>query len=88
MVIMNGAPVSWHSKLQTTVALSTTEAEYVAAVDAGKEIKWMHNLLLELGYPVSGPSSLLIDNQSTIQVSKNPEHHGRMKHLDLAYYWL
>ena len=48
----------------------------------------MRNLLLELGYPVSGPSPLLMDNQSAIQVSKNPEHHGRMKHLDLAHYWL
>ena len=86
--MMNGGPVSWRSKLQTTVSLSTTEAEYVAGVDAGKEIKWMRNLLLELGYGVSGASPLLMDNQSAIQVSKNPEHHGRMKHLDLAHYWL
>ena len=48
----------------------------------------MHNLLLELGYSVSGPSPLLMDNQSAIQVSKNPEHHGRMKQFDLAHYWL
>ena len=86
--MMNGAPVSWKSKLQTTVSLSTTEAEYIAAVEVGKEIKWMRNLLLELGFPVSGTSPLLMDNQSAIQVAKNPEHHGRMKHLDLAYFWL
>jgi hypothetical protein len=88
IVMMNGAPVSWRSKLQTTVSLSTTEAEYVAAAEAGKELKWMRNLLSELGYPVSGPSPLLMDNQSAIQVAKNPEHHGRMKHLDLAHFWL
>ena len=88
MVMMNGGPVSWKSKLQTTVALSTTEAEYVAAVEGGKEIKWMRNLLYELGYSVSGSSPLMLDNQSAIAVSKNPEHHGRMKHLDLAHYWL
>jgi hypothetical protein len=88
VVIMNGAPVSWRSKLQTTVSLSTTEAEYIAGVDAGKEIKWVRNVLLELGYGVSGPSPLIMDNQSAIQVAKNPEHHGRMKHLDLAHYWL
>jgi hypothetical protein len=55
-VMMNGIPVSWRSKLQTMVSLSTTEAEYIAGVDAGKEIKWVHNLLFELGYGVSGPS--------------------------------
>jgi hypothetical protein len=85
---MNGAPVSWRSKRQTTVSLSTTEAEFVASVEAGKEIKWMRNLLMEMGFPISGPSLLLIDNQSALQVAKNPEHHGRMKHLDLCFYWL
>ena len=88
LVMMNGGPVSWRSKCQTTVSLSTTEAEYIASVDAKKEIKWMRNLLGELGYGVSGASPLLFDNQSALQVSKNPEHHGRMKKLNLAHYWL
>ena len=48
----------------------------------------MRNILGEFGYPVTQPSTLHIDNQSAISVSKNPEHHGRMKHLDLRYYWL
>ena len=76
------------SKLQNVVALSTTEAEYMAAVQAGKEIKWMRNLMHELGIPLPGASTLLLDNQSAISVAKNPEHHGRMKQLDLCYYWL
>ena len=80
--------VSWSSKLQSLVALSTTEAEYIAAVDAGKEIVWMRQFLGELGYPQHNPSILRMDNQSAISVSKNPEHHGRMKHLDLRWYWL
>ena len=80
--------VSWRSKLQPIVALSTTEAEYVAAVEAGKEMLWMRNILVEFGYDFSGPSKLQMDNQSAITVAKNPEHHGRMKHLDLRYYWL
>ena len=80
--------VCWSSKLQPVVSLSTTEAEYVAAVAAGKEICWMRNLLQELGYTSSQPSPLWIDNQSCITVAKNPEHHGRMKHLDLCFYWL
>jgi len=80
--------VSWSSKLQPLVALSTTEAEYIAAVEAGKEIIWMRQLLAEFGFTVEKPSILRIDNQSAISVSKNPEHHGRMKHLDLRFYWL
>ena len=88
VVKMGTGAVSWSSKLQNIVALSTTEAEYMAAVQAGKEIKWMRNLMLELGIPLPGASSLLIDNQSAISVAKNLEHHGRMKQLDLCYYWL
>src|SRR5258705_13962661 len=75
--------VSWSSKLQTLVALSTTEAEFIAAVEAGKEMYWMRNLLQELGFPVNAPSVFRIDNQSALSVAKNPKHHGRMKHLDM-----
>jgi hypothetical protein len=80
--------ISWASKLQTIVALSTTEAEYVAATSAGQEILWLRNLFTELGYPIASPSTLCVDNNSAISVAKNPEHHGRMKHLDLRFYWL
>ena len=52
LVRMGGGAVSWRSKLQPVVTLSTTEAEYVAAVEAGKEIKWMRNMLAEFGYPI------------------------------------
>ena len=88
VTMMAGGAIGWGSKLQSIVALSTTEAEFVSAVEAGKEITWMRNILGEFGYPVTQPSTLHIDNQSAISVSKNPEHHGRMKHLDLQYYWL
>ena len=80
--LANGA-VSWSSKLQTVVALSTTEAEYCAAVEGGKEAIWMRQLLGEMGYEVGDPSTLCMDDQSAVTVSKNPEHFGRMKHVDL-----
>ena len=89
VVKMGTGAVDWSSKLQPIVTLSSTEAEYVAAVEAGKEICWMRNLLTELGYPVEGkPSVLHIDNNSAISVARNPEHFGRLKHLDLRFYWL
>jgi hypothetical protein len=80
--------VSWASKLQNIVTLSTTEAEFVAATLAGTEIIWLRSLFDELGSRVEEPSHLYIDNQSALTVAKNPEHHGRMKHLDLRYFWL
>ena len=88
MVKIGTGAVSWSSKLQTLVALSTTEAEHISAVEAGKEIMWMRQLLGELGYSIPGPSVLRMDNQSAIAVSKNPEHHGKMKHLSLRLFWL
>ena len=88
VMIMAGGAIGWSSKLQGIVALSSTEAEFIAAVEAGKEIAWMRTLLREFGYSITSPSTLHIDNQSAISVSKNPEHHGRMKHLDLRFYWL
>jgi plasmid replication initiation protein len=86
--MMAGGAIGWSSRLQSIVTLSTTEAEFVSAVEAGKEIAWMRNILGEFGYQVNQACTLHIDNQSAISVSKNPEHHGRMKHLDLRYYWL
>ena len=49
---------------------------------------WLKNLFTEMGFSVPLGLPMCIDNQSAMQVAKNPEHHGRMKHLDLAFYWL
>ena len=88
MLITAGAVISWQSKLQSLVTLSTTEAQYIAAVETGKDVMWMHQLLGEFGLRVSGTTKLHVKNQSAISVTCNLEHHGRMKHLDLCYYWL
>jgi hypothetical protein len=88
VVKMGTGAVSWSSKLQSIVALSTTEAEFIAAVSAGQESIWMSQFPAELGHNTSAAMPLLMANQSAIQVACNPEHHGRMKHLDLRYLWL
>jgi len=88
VVKMGTGAVSWSSRLQSIVALSTTEAEYVASTSAGQEILWFRNLFHEFGYDLTSSSSLHIDSRSALSVAKNPEHHGRMKHLDLRFYWL
>ena len=88
LVKVGRGAVIWTSKLQSIVTLSTTEAEHVAGVVGGKEICWMRNLMLELGYKIKGPSQLWMDSQSSMSVAKSPEHHEQMKHLDLHFYWL
>ena len=82
VIKMGTGAVSWSSRLQSLVALSTTEAEFVAAASAGQEMLWLWNLLTEFGYDVSSASKLRIDNLSALSVAKNPEHH------DLCFYWL
>lgn len=80
--------VSWSSKKQLTIALSSTEAEYIATVAAGKEMLWMRSLLKELHFDATGTSPMLMDNQSALTVLMDPQHHGRMKHLDINIHWI
>ena len=87
-VFIGSSLVSWASRRQPVVAKSTTEAEYIAANEAGSEGVWFRSFLEELGYPQTSATTLYIDNQSTIKVGKNPEHHSRMKHINTKYHWL
>lgn len=88
ILLVAGGAVSWMSKLQTLVALSSTEAEFVAASETGRELCWLRNFLADIGIPQSAALVLNIDNQSAIRVSKQPEHMGRLKHLDRHWFWL
>jgi hypothetical protein len=85
---VNGAPISWCSKKQQTVALSSTEAEYMAACQATKEAIWLRRLLSDFGHPQSSPTILNEDNQSTIALAKNPIHHNRTKHIDVQHHFV
>lgn len=83
-----GGAVSWCSRKQSTVSLSTTEAEYVAASEATKEATWLKLLAAELLPHQKGPILLNIDNQSAIKLVKNPEMHKRTKHIDIKYHFI
>lgn len=85
--LANG-PVTWKSKRQDTVSLSTTEAEYIAASLACKEIIWLRKLLLHIGHRCSYPTKLHVDNQSAIKLIKNQEFHSRTKHIDVQYHFI
>jgi hypothetical protein len=83
-----GGAVSWSSKKQTRVALSTAEAEYAAAVHATKQVLWVRNLYEELGLPMETPSIMQSDNQAAIAISHHPEFHARTKHIDIDMHFL
>ncbi|GKB50538.1 retrovirus-related pol polyprotein from transposon TNT 1-94, partial [Tanacetum coccineum] len=82
-----GGAVSWQSRLQKCVALSTTEAEYVAATEAYKELLWLKRFLQELGFKQQR-YAVLCDNQSPIYLTKNSMFHKRTKHIDIRYHWI
>lgn len=84
--ILNGGAISWSSRLQQTVAASTTEAEYMAAASAIKEALWMRRLLSELGQDI-GTIDIKADNQSAIKLLKNPIISMRSKHIDVIYHF-
>lgn len=90
LFLIAGGVVSWQSKKQPTVALSTTEAEYMAATQACKEALWWRSLLHEisLGFQVDKPTTIHSDNQSCIALSINSEFHARTKHIDIQHHFI
>ena len=79
--------MSWLSKCQATVALSTAEAEYVAPTSAFREAAWMLCLLQTLGVELE---SVMIyeDSQGSIKMTHNPVLHSRTKHIDIRYHYI
>lgn len=82
-----GATVSWVSRLQRVVALSTIEAKYIAATKACKEMLWMQRFLGDLGIKQE-KYVLYCDSQSAIHLVKNLAFHSKSKHIDLRYHWI
>ena len=87
MMTYVGGVVSWQSRLQKFVAFSTTEAEYMVAVEVGKELISMKKFLSELGMKQEN-FLLHCDNQSAIQLAKKAKYHSWTKHIQRRYHWL
>jgi hypothetical protein len=85
---IGGGAVSWSSKKQVIVALSTTEAEYIAATHAAKEALWIRMFLAEIARPLKKPTTIHLDNISAISITKNDEYHPRTKHIDIRYHFI
>jgi hypothetical protein len=87
--LLCGAAISWQSKRQHTVTLSSVEAEYQAAVQAAKEAIWWRRFLTALGHDMSGPTILRSDSQGSIQLIKNgASGHDRTKHVETWHHFL
>ena len=79
--------MTWQSRLQRCVALSTIEAEFIAITEACKELLWVKNFLQELSV-VQDKYLLFVDGQSAIYLGKNSTFHSRSKHINMRYHWI
>ena len=86
--MLHDGAVSWQSCKQLTVALSSVEAEYMAATQATREAVWWRAFLTELGLPPSAATTVYSDSQGAIALGKNPEHHKRTKHIDIQHHYV
>jgi hypothetical protein len=87
MVKLMGAVISWNSHAQKTIALSSTEAEYMSLSDTSRQIIWFRNLFSGLGVQLA-PIPLFGDNQGSIFLASNPVQEKRIKHIDLRYHFI
>ena len=85
---IGGTLVSWRSKKQSSVALSTAEAEYMALSNTAQEAVWLRELYQDLTNRMDCPTVINEDNQAAIRISKNPQYHGRAKHISIKYHFV
>ena len=82
-----GGAISWISQRQPSVAISTTEAEIVAASEGAREIVWLTRLFKDM-INLKGTPELNVDNEAAIKLAENPEFHKRTKHIRIRYFYV
>jgi len=82
------APISWSSRKQPTVALSTMETEYMALAKATCKTIWLRKLFSELGIPTNSSTTIFINNQSAMHFAENPVFYARSKHIDIRHHFV
>ena len=88
LFIMSGVAISWLSRKQSVVALSTTEAEYIVLSTATQEAVRLRSLLSDIKITPTIPTIIREDNQGTIHVARNPISHTRTKHIDIKLHFV
>jgi hypothetical protein len=88
MFMLGGAPIAWSSKKESVVALSSCEAEYIAASLCACQAIWLMNLIDEMIGEDHGAIEMKIDNVSAINLAKNSIAHGKSKHIEMRFHYL
>ena len=86
--LIHSRAVSWSTKQQEIISLSTTKSEYIAATYASKEVLWLCSLLSQLFKFAPDPMTLFSDNQSMIVLAKDHQYHMCMKHIDICFHFI
>ena len=87
IVYLDGSPIAWKSKLMTTLALSSCEAEFMGLSLVAREVMWLCRFLTEIGIEYNIPK-IYCDSQSAIYWAEDPVQHQRNKHVELKYYYI
>jgi hypothetical protein len=88
MFLIDGGAISWSSRKQELVTLSTVEAEHVAATHAAKEYIWLRRLIGELFPSLLSTTTLYCDNQAALGLATDDNYHARTKHIDIRYHFI
>ncbi|KAM1668042.1 hypothetical protein ACFX2K_047430 [Malus domestica] len=88
MFNLSSSAVSWSSKKQPIVTLSTIEAEFIATASTACQAMWLRRILEQLNHGLCKSTVIHCDNTSAIKLSKNPVMHGRSKHIDVRFHFL
>ncbi len=88
MFYFGSGAISWSSKKQLTVSLSSTEAEYRSVAIVACEVVWLQKPLSNLGQSVNAPVVIYCDNISSILLANNPVYHARTKHIEVHYHFI
>ncbi|PIL29346.1 hypothetical protein GSI_09397 [Ganoderma sinense ZZ0214-1] len=86
--LIDGGAVSWSSKKQELISLSTTESEYVTVTHAAKEALWLRSLIGQIFAPLLSSTPLLSDNLSAIALARDNQYHARTKHIDIHFHFI
>ena len=88
VLLVQHGPISWQSKKQPMIALSSMEAEYMTESLTTHQIIWLRSLTAELSIPYSGPTTLNVDNQRAINYSNNAINHDCTKHINIQHHFV
>ena len=88
VITIAGGAVTWSSKKQASVTLSTAEAKYISVTHTAKQVLWHKSLFWELEIELPNTLTIFSDNQAAISIAHHPEFHTCTKHIDIAYHFL